>query len=996
MPRGSPLFIPAPLRLNFPPPIIPDHELLRVIGRGSYGEVWLARNVMGVLRAVKVVYRARFDHDRPFEREFGGIQRYEPLSRTGEGLVQVLHVGRNDSAGCFYYVMELADDAEAGPAPDARPNAGTYAPRTLRSDLERLRRLPVDECLEIAVALTTGLAQLHRHRLVHRDLKPSNVIFVNGRAKLADVGLVAGADESRSFVGTEGFVPPEGPGRATADLFGLSRLLYQAATGLEPDRFPEIPQDWLGAPEATGLIEFHEVLLKLGEGSAARRYQNAADVLADLALLRSGKSVRQLRTLERRVVWFRRLGTTALVALAVAGVAWLWTAREARRERENFSRLAAAEQRARRELINAQLAQARAERLAGGLDRRDAGLRALTNAARLQPDPESRRALRSEAAATLAQPGFRWVPAPASLRHLDPMGVVCDGTQEWAARWLADGAIVVNRIGQTAELARLPAPVPPPDEVLGFNGSRRFLALRRGEDRLIGDLTKGTYCRTNPLATFGPADRLWVAGPDGALHLETLPKGEIVRQLPCPAELISDLPWRRLAATESGPLAAVNGAGTIVWWNGSDPTPAGRLRTDSEIYSLAWNRAGDLLAAGTTGGDVLLWRLPDPTVQWQVRAHTAAVRRLAFGVGDRTLAVASEGEELSLLEVGSGRRLASLPAIVWNQSFRPSDQRLALVWRGGQPGFLEFVPAVGLEQRRGSRAAANDAALAFSPDGRWLAAGTVATVDVWDQQRGVLAASLPAVGIRAVAFAGDPPELRWLDDEGLARLPWPPGDTGPAVPPIRDRSRPWTHFTQASNGVHALADAAAESVTVQRPGAPEIRMGPHPGVRFVSVSGDGGRLATGSLAEPGIQLWDTENGQRLHRLPTGLNVRPLFSPDGRWLAAAGPTCSLWSGPDWHRVEGLPETPGNTVAAAAAFSPGGEWFAAVFGDHQVRLFRLPSLAPGLTAEAPGHARVLALAFSPDGRTLAVTTTEGEVLLWNLPALEQALAGLGLPE
>jgi hypothetical protein len=38
-------------------PIIPDHELLRLIGRGSYGEVWLARNIMGTQRAVKIVYR---------------------------------------------------------------------------------------------------------------------------------------------------------------------------------------------------------------------------------------------------------------------------------------------------------------------------------------------------------------------------------------------------------------------------------------------------------------------------------------------------------------------------------------------------------------------------------------------------------------------------------------------------------------------------------------------------------------------------------------------------------------------------------------------------------------------------------------------------------------------------------------------------------------------------------------------------------------------------
>src|SRR2546422_5104686 len=96
---------------NPAPPTIPDHELLRRIGGGSYGEVWLARNVMGTFRAVKIVYRKNFDHDRPFEREFKGIQKFEPISRSHEGLVDILQIGRNDQAGHFYYVMELADDA---------------------------------------------------------------------------------------------------------------------------------------------------------------------------------------------------------------------------------------------------------------------------------------------------------------------------------------------------------------------------------------------------------------------------------------------------------------------------------------------------------------------------------------------------------------------------------------------------------------------------------------------------------------------------------------------------------------------------------------------------------------------------------------------------------------------------------------------------------------------------------------------------------------------
>jgi hypothetical protein len=139
-----------------PPPIIPDHELLRCVGRGSYGEVWLARNILGTFRAVKIVHRSRFDSDRPFEREFAGIQKFEPVSRTHPGLVAVLHVGRAEGttpeSRCFYYMMEVADDAVTGKVIDP----ATYKPRTLAGELQRRVRLPLEECVELGRPLTSG------------------------------------------------------------------------------------------------------------------------------------------------------------------------------------------------------------------------------------------------------------------------------------------------------------------------------------------------------------------------------------------------------------------------------------------------------------------------------------------------------------------------------------------------------------------------------------------------------------------------------------------------------------------------------------------------------------------------------------------------------------------------------------------------------------------------------------------------------------------------
>lgn len=273
--------------------------MLEVIGHGSYGEVWLARNVMGAPRAVKVVRRADFESAEPFERELDAVRRYERASRHSQGLVDVLHVGRSPDDQFFFYVMELADQV-AGVA--------NYQPQTLRRRLTGAGRLPVDDCLAIALTLVLGLETLHAAGLIHRDVKPSNIIFVRGQAMLADIGLLGEVGDGITLVGTEGFVPPEGSGQPSADLFALGMVLYECLTGEGHDHFPTVPKEWLSAGgEWTSEFEFLEVVLKACESDVARRYQSAAEMLSDVTILRSGKSVRQLHRLEARQGLFRRL-----------------------------------------------------------------------------------------------------------------------------------------------------------------------------------------------------------------------------------------------------------------------------------------------------------------------------------------------------------------------------------------------------------------------------------------------------------------------------------------------------------------------------------------------------------------------------------------------------------------------------------------------------------------------------------------------------------------
>ena len=297
---------------------IPDMRLIRRIGSGSYGEVWLAQTITGALRAVKVVWREDFEHEKTFRREFEGIQQFEPISRGHPGLVNILHVGWNEQRGFYYYVMELADDAEHGTDIDLT----TYVPRTLTTDFKRLGRLDLGFCRDIGLYLADALGYMHSYGLTHRDIKPSNIIFVGGVCKLADIGLVATHGE-RSFVGTEGFVPPEGPGTFAADIYSLGKVLYEISSGKDRMEFPEVPDD-LVASEWILWREWNAVICRACSPDLKERFANAAEFAEALHTVGVPKRVSITKKLLnaglKLVVYSIMAGT--LLAMARREVEW--------------------------------------------------------------------------------------------------------------------------------------------------------------------------------------------------------------------------------------------------------------------------------------------------------------------------------------------------------------------------------------------------------------------------------------------------------------------------------------------------------------------------------------------------------------------------------------------------------------------------------------------------------------------------------------------------
>ena len=200
------------------------YEIIREIGRGGMGYVYLVRNLKNdQYRALKVFYTrgASEEHRQRFQEEINALAL---LSHPN--LIRLYGAGLQEHF--LYYVM------------DYLPNGSLY---------ERLQRgrLAEIEALHMCAAIADGLAHAHQHGIFHRDIKSENILFAeDGRPVLTDFGVALNqrSDNERLtktgfVVGTIPYLSPEqvlGIDEADhrADIFSLGILFYEMLTGAHP------------------------------------------------------------------------------------------------------------------------------------------------------------------------------------------------------------------------------------------------------------------------------------------------------------------------------------------------------------------------------------------------------------------------------------------------------------------------------------------------------------------------------------------------------------------------------------------------------------------------------------------------------------------------------------------------------------------------------------------------------------------------------------------
>ncbi|MET0752347.1 MAG: protein kinase [Pyrinomonadaceae bacterium] len=249
------------------------YTLIVKLGRGGFGEVWLAeKRSQFVTKKVAV----KLPHEE--QVNFDAIRQEATLWEQASGHPNVLPIIDADVYdGQVVIVSEYADGG------------------SLADKLKREEKLSVKQAVEMTIGILNGLEFLHNRQIIHRDIKPQNILLQGNTPRLADFGISRAMQTtvvSSAIIGTDAYMSPEafdGKRNAQTDIWSVGVVLYQLLKGSLP--FPqEHPSERMFAVltkefeplsnEVSSDVQriVQKALAKLPEN----RYQNCPEMIGDL------------------------------------------------------------------------------------------------------------------------------------------------------------------------------------------------------------------------------------------------------------------------------------------------------------------------------------------------------------------------------------------------------------------------------------------------------------------------------------------------------------------------------------------------------------------------------------------------------------------------------------------------------------------------------------------------------------------------------------------
>lgn len=486
-------------------------------------------------------------------------------------------------------------------------------------------------------------------------------------------------------------------------------------------------------------------------------------------------------------------------------------------------------------------------------------------------------------------------------------------------------------------------------------------------------------------------------------------------------------------------LATINFGDIVRLWDLSSPDPSANPFVLPGIVRLIsaydFSPDGRWLATGSWDQTTRLWDLSakDPTADpFVLRGHDDRITALDFSPDGRWLATGSKDKTARLWDLNasySGAQPLVLSVSencgVFTCDLSPDGRWLAEYMSGEETSIRVWdLSTLDLSTHaiilRGHEALNSN--LAFSTDGRWLAAGGEnATVTLWD-----LFAPDPSTNSLILrgheAWDSKPafsPDGRWLatyeatysysrfEDYGHIIWLWDLSAPDPSANPIvLQGHEAWVNNLAFSPDGRWLATGSEDSTVLlwdlsgKNPASDSFEMKGHQSeASGLEFSPDGRWFATFDYFDSVVQLWDL-NSFNLSN-PTFIlqgddhNIFSfIFSPDGHWLATGNRSSNGWL---WDLFATDPSTNplvlGGHDGTDVDISPDGKWLATkgnffpdsgIDNDDFVQMWDLsapdPSANPIVLRGQEGA--ITALAFSPDGHWLATGSWDKSVRLWDL--------------
>ena len=626
--------------------------------------------------------------------------------------------------------------------------------------------------------------------------------------------------------------------------------------------------------------------------------------------------------------------------------------------------------------------------------------------------PERVLQLRNATIATLALPDLREERIVATTPGVTRLGLSVAADRYVCYR---GGEVTVHRFSDGELLCRIPQipqdPLGDPNSIeLGITASGRYISIThsRGvrmwrcdgdQSMLVGNWPGATHVAFTPDSKYAT-----VCHPDDGVLLIDLFTFHRLKQLlqqEATARPAFHAPSRRIA------ICTRSGVSILDWTTGQ---VVSELPAETRAgLGIDWHPSGEaVVVSGLNENEgVALWNVAQRRLLTYF-PHRGYITRPHFSHdGSYLLTPDDWSRELRLWNTGTGQEVLRNNAIhlfAADSSGSPEDLLVQLrpdgqiLWRI-VPGLLTHPLLKAQFDSPGDALG-----IAISPDGRLLAIGRTGGFEVWDLatsrrvcHRGshdCMPAFEPDGDLLMTCSAG---LYRWplyvsaatggrLHQTDVRRFGPPESLSGPLADSILSTSRDGSlAVVRAQEGWQLISlDRQRRTVAV-----PCYR-----DVRGASISPNNAWLALTNWEEEGASIWDTLSGQQIMELPAGLPAgrfgKPLFSPDGRWLATTPDGVRLWHAADWKPGPEFHARGMTLGGLAIAFSSDSQVLAISQPEEITRLVDPETGRDWAELLRPDQRNSISIAFTPDhSRLIEAPSLRGSPRIWNLARIREEL-------